>query len=106
MSTKEPGVEGSAGYIGFEIFIPYIDFLVSSGTIQFDQPFIDARGKLYTSDNSIVYSAGGGVDYDITRHFAARFDYQFEHWNLGTTQTLTPEALSIGVVYHLSPHNR
>jgi hypothetical protein len=90
----------------FRNFYPYIDFLVSAGTIQFNHPFIDAFGRLYASDNSIVYSAGGGVDYDITRHFAARVDYQFEHWNLGTTQTLTPEALSIGAVYHFSPHNR
>jgi hypothetical protein len=97
---------GIRGVHRFRNFYPYIDFLVSAGTIQFDRPFIDARGKLYTSDNSIVYSAGGGVDYDITRHFAARVDYQFEHWNLGTNQSLTPEALSIGAVYHLTPHNR
>jgi hypothetical protein len=90
----------------FRRFDPYIDFLVSSGTIQFNHPFTDASGRLYKSDNSIVYSAGGGVDYDITRRFAARFDYQFEHWNLGSVNTLTPEALSIGVAYHLSPHNR
>ena len=90
----------------FRRFYPYMDFLVSAGTIQFNHPFIDSRGKPYASDNSIVYSAGGGVDYDITRRFAARFDYQFEHWNLGTTQTLTPQALSIGAVYHLSSHNR
>jgi len=97
---------GIRGEHRFRNFYPYIDFLVSSGTIQFNHPFIDARGNLYQSDNSIVYSAGGGVDYDITRHFAARFDYQFEHWNLGTTQTLTPQALSIGAVYHLTAHNR
>jgi hypothetical protein len=97
---------GIRGEHRFGNFYPYADFLVSSGTINFNQPIIDVSGKLYKSDNSIVYSVGGGVDYDITRHFAARFDYQFEHWNLATTQSFTPQALSIGVVYHLSPHTR
>jgi hypothetical protein len=97
---------GIRGEHRFRNFYPYIDFLVSAGTIQFNHPSLDAFGRLYASDNSIVYSAGGGVDYDITRRFAARFDYQFEHWNLGTNQSLTPEALSIGAVYHLTPHNR
>jgi opacity protein-like surface antigen len=97
---------GVRGGHRFRHFYPYMDFLVSAGTIQFNHPFIDFRGKPYSSDNSIVYSAGGGVDYDVSRHFAARFDYQFEHWNLGSVQSLTPEALSIGVAYHLSSHSR
>ena len=87
-------------------FYPYINFLVSSGTITFTHPFIDATGKLYESDNSIVYSLGGGVDYDFASHFAARADYQFEHWNIGTDQSFTPQTLSIGVVYHITAHNR
>jgi hypothetical protein len=82
-------------------FHPYADFLISSGTFTFTHPTIDVRGKLYTSDNSIVYSTGFGVDYDVTRTLAGRFDYQFEHWTLGTNQTFTPRILSIGVVYRI-----
>ena len=87
-------------------FYPYIDFLVGAGTITFTHPFIDVTGRLYESDNSVVYSLGGGVDYDFASHFAARVDYQFEHWDLGTSQSFTPNTLSVGVVYHISPHTR
>ena len=80
---------------------PYADFLISAGTITFNHPHIDARGRLYKSDNSIVYTYGGGVDYDLTPRWAAKFDYQGEHWNLGSSQTLTPRALTIGVVYRI-----
>jgi hypothetical protein len=80
---------------------PYADFLVSAGTITFKHPNIDSRGRLYKSDNSIVYTYGGGVDYDLTPRWAAKVDYQGEHWNLGTSQTLTPQVLTIGVVYRI-----
>ncbi len=85
----------------FRNFHPYADFLVSAGTLTFTHPIIDVRGKLYKSDNSIVYSAGLGLDYDITPQWAARADYQFEHWKFGTNQTLTPTVFSLGVVYRI-----
>lgn len=81
---------------------PYADFLVSAGTITFTHPSIDSRGRLYKSDDSIVYTYGGGLDYDLTRRWAAKIDYQGEHWNLGSAaQTLTPQVLTIGVVYRI-----
>lgn len=81
---------------------PYADFLLSAGTITFTHPSIDSQGRLYKSDNSLVYTYGGGVDYDVTRRWAAKFDYQGEHWNLGSAaQTLTPQVLSVGVVYRI-----
>lgn len=85
----------------FRHFRPYADFLISSGVMTFTHPTINTKGELYASDNSIVYSAGLGVDYDVTRRWSGRFDYQFEHWSLGTNQTYTPEVMSIGVVYHI-----
>jgi len=89
----------------FKKFHPYADFLISAGTIDFQFPNIDVRGKLYKSDDSIVYSTGGGLDYDITSQWAAKADYQFEHWSLGTNQTLTPGVLSFGVVYRIPFHS-
>ena len=97
---------GIRGQHRFGNFYPYIDFLISSGTITFPHPTIGTSGSPYVSDNSIVYSLGGGVDYDITSHFAVRADYQFEHWNLGRSLSFTPEALSIGVVYHPRHYRR
>lgn len=82
-------------------FHPYADFLVSAGTLTFSHPIIDVRHKLYKSDDSIVYSMGGGVDVDVTSRFAARVDYQYEFWSLGTNQTFTPTVFSLGVVYRI-----
>lgn len=83
-------------------FRPYADFLVSAGEITYTHPTIDSRGRLYISDNSLVYTYGGGLDFDVNKHWAAKIDYQGEHWNLGSeAQTLTPRLLSIGVVYRI-----
>jgi hypothetical protein len=62
-------------------------------------------GQPYTQDGSIVYSPGVGVDYDLAYHWAVRGDYQFEFWNLGYNQTLSPKALTIGVVYRILLHS-
>jgi len=88
-------------------FHPYADFLISKGTIHynFQNPTNPhPTGTPYTSDNSIVYSPGLGVDFDVTYHLAARVDYQWEFWNLGNNQTLTPKALTIGVLFRIPFH--
>lgn len=89
----------------FLYFHPYVDFLVSSGTITFAQKnYIGSNGT--GSNGSIVYSYGGGVDYDFADQWAARVDYQQENWNLKETPslTLTPRALSVGVIYRIRLH--
>lgn len=83
-------------------FRPYGNLLVSSGVITFTHPVIDFRGKLYASDNSLVYSAGGGVDVDLSRKWAVRADYQHEWWSTGTGQNFNPHVVSLGVVYRLA----
>ena len=52
---------------------------------------------------AVVYSYGGGLDYDFAKQWAARVDYQGEHWNLQVTPPiiLTPRVLTIGVVYRV-----
>ncbi len=88
-------------------FHPYVDFMVSTGTITFPQKnFIGGNG--IGSNGSIVYSYGGGVDYDFADQWAARVDYQGENWNLNETPaiTLTPRALSIGILYRIRLHRR
>jgi hypothetical protein len=85
----------------FGSFRVYGDFLVSSGVITFTHPVIDVRGKLYATDDSIVYSAGGGVDVDLTKTWALRADYQHEWWSIGINQNFAPNAMSLGVVYRL-----
>lgn len=85
----------------FHAFRPYGDFLISAGNVTFTHPVVDYRPKLYISDNSIVYSVGGGVDLDLTQSWAVRADYQYEWWSIGINQDFNPRALSIGVVYRI-----
>jgi hypothetical protein len=86
-------------------FRPYADFFISGGSIQyhFKTPPIKPTGQPYLSDSSVVYTYGGGLDYDVTDNFSARGEFQSESWNLGgyTPITLTPSMWSIGVVYRI-----
>lgn len=89
----------------FSYFRPYADFLISKGTIDFAQKnLIGANGT--GTNGSVVYSYGGGVDYDFADQWAVRVDFQQESWNLNETPavTLAPRALSFGVLYHFRFH--
>lgn len=89
----------------FSYFRPYVDALVSSGTITFaGKNYIGANGT--GTNGSIVYSLGGGLDYDISDQWSFRADYQHESWNVNKTPvvTLTPVALSFGVRYRFRLH--
>jgi hypothetical protein len=88
-------------------FHPYADFMVSGGFINynFKPPPTLINGQPYTSDSTIVYSYGGGLDYDLTRTFAFRGDFQAERWYLDRNPAaavhLTPTGWSLGVVYRV-----
>ena len=86
-------------------FRPYADFLISAGTINyhFRAPPIKPNGQPYLSDSSVVYTYGGGLDYDLTKSFSARAEFQGENWSMGgyTPITLTPKMWSFGLVYRL-----
>jgi opacity protein-like surface antigen len=79
-------------------FHPYADFLLGYGVIDFKHPVVYSNGP-YASDNSIVYGVGGGLDFDVSPQFAIKGEYQYSHWSLGTGNTLTPTAVSGGIVY-------
>ena len=97
-----------------EKFHPYADFLVSAGYINynFKPPPTLINGQPYTSDSTVVYSYGGGLDYDITKSFALRGDFQSERWyldrNPAAAAHLTPAGWSLGLVYRVPfrPYNR
>jgi hypothetical protein len=78
---------------------PYATFLVGNGTIQFVHPINN-----YLSDNSIIYSLGGGAEVDVTSQLSVRFDFQHQQWNLDPN-TLTPVALGVGFSYRLPFHS-
>jgi len=95
---------------------PFGDFLVSAGTINYHlvtPPNVPAPpGIPYIihtySDSSVVYTLGGGLDFDVTERISARGEYQHEHWSLGKfgPVTLTPSMWGFGVVYRIPfrPH--
>ncbi len=85
----------------FKNFYPYADFFGSYGKITFANPITSIPGPRYYYDDSTVYSAGAGLDYDITSTWAARVDYQFEHWHTGFRNTFTPQIFSIGILYRI-----
>ena len=90
-------VVGLRAAVPLGILKPYADFLVGPGTIQFP------LNRGYPSDNSTVYSYGGGLDVHITGNFSARFDLQAQHWNTGEL-TYTPTLGTLGVVYRIPFH--
>jgi hypothetical protein len=64
-------------------FHPYGDFLIGRGEINYIGTFlVDGAPvrSIYLRTASTVYSPGAGVEYDLTHHFAARADVQFQHW--------------------------
>jgi hypothetical protein len=82
-------------------FVPYIDFLVSSGHLSFTNPT-----TMYKRDNSVVYSGGGGLEYNLSSRWAARADYLFEHWDIGTTSNglsgaFSPQIITFGIAYRI-----
>jgi hypothetical protein len=87
---------------------PYMNFLVSAGSIHYHllNPPILPNGKPYTSDGTVTYSYGGGVDFDAWNNFAIKGDYQFERWHLDkyTPIDLSPNGWSVGVVYRIPFH--
>jgi opacity protein-like surface antigen len=85
----------------FKNFYPYANFFGSYGKIRFTNPITSVPGPRYYYDDSTVYSTGAGLDYDITSNWAARVDYQFEHWHTGLKNTFTPQIFSIGILYRI-----
>jgi hypothetical protein len=88
-------------------FVPYIDFLVSYGHLSFTNPT-----TTYKHDNSVVYAGGGGLEYNLSSRWAARADYLFEHWDVGTTSNglsgaFSPQIITVGIAYRIPfrPYN-
>jgi opacity protein-like surface antigen len=95
----------------FQRYHLFGNFLVSSGRINYHlktPPNVPALpttpNVIHTyTDTSIVYTYGGGLDYDISQNFTARGEFQYENWNLGKYGpiTLTPSMWGFGVVYRI-----
>jgi hypothetical protein len=82
-------------------FTPYADLLIGSGTLKYATPRAKPGGGFANSNNSLVYTYGGGLDISILSSVAAKIDVQGSHWdtNPDFSQVFHPGWLSFGVVY-------
>ena len=98
------------GMVGLKIerqfgsrFHPYGDFLFGRGEVKYHAPgYLSPDGFfLYQQTYSNVLAGGGGVDVDLTHHFAAKLDAQL--WNqkvpVTTSGSLNSLALTVGAIY-------
>ena len=63
---------------------PYADVLFGRGEINYNGGYQFAN-QIYLLTTTNVYSFGGGIDYDLTEHFALRLDGQFQRWGYAPT---------------------
>jgi len=85
-------------------FHPYGDFLFGRGQITFLNGGYLQNNLRYISAGTAVYSFGLGVDYDLTDRWAAKADFQLQHWHtpiVGAT-TIYPKATTFGAVSHFN----
>ncbi|HXC95984.1 MAG TPA: hypothetical protein VNU92_09790 [Edaphobacter sp.] len=91
-------------------FHPYVDFLFGRGEIDYHSPGFTFGNFRYISSNTSIYSAGVGLDYNLTHNLALKADTQFQHWNAPVVLSgvIHPTAVTFGVVYNfdLNPRHR
>ncbi len=91
-------------------FHPYVDFFVGRGEIDYHAPGFTFGDLIYLSSNTLVYSPGVGLDYNLTHNLAIKTDAQFQHWNTPATisGSIYPVALTLGAVYNFdfNPRHR
>lgn len=80
---------------------PYVDFLVGRGEIDYGLGGFPVGNILYISSISTIYSFGGGVDYNFTRHIDLKADLQYQHWDAPVVASgvIHPVAVTLGAVY-------
>jgi opacity protein-like surface antigen len=83
-------------------FHPYVTALFGGTKVFFKLP----PSPTYTYDTASAFSLGGGIDFDVTRNFRAKFDYQQQFEDFGSNAfnpdfTLTPAGFTAGVVYRI-----
>jgi hypothetical protein len=80
---------------------PYFTLLAGEGIITFTHP----ANPNYTSDNSVIYSFGGGLAVTVHSQWDVRLDFTQQEWNLGGSETLSPTTYGVGIAYRLPFHN-
>lgn len=106
MTSASGATVGEKSYIGglklqtsIHGIHPYFTVLGGEGVITFTHPTNN-----YLSDNTFIYSLGGGATINIHSQLDLRLDFTHQQWDIDT-QTLTPVTLGVGIAYRLPFHN-
>jgi hypothetical protein len=92
----------------------YGDAFFGRGEINYNSPgYLNPAGKsFYLQSLSNIYSFGGGVDLDLTHHYALKADAQLQHYSVPVTTSgsIYAKAFTLAVVYrfdfnHHPKHN-
>jgi hypothetical protein len=85
---------------------PYVDVLYGRGSIHYQKGgYPDLSGNfLYLQSPSNVLSFGGGADYDLSRNFAVKADFQFQRYSTPVTESghIYGKPLTLGIVYRVN----
>jgi opacity protein-like surface antigen len=81
---------------GFYKFEPYVKAIGSFGSIDFT---LGNPKNKYDHDTRTVLSLGGGLDWNVARHFTVRGDIEYQFWPDFLRQQLNPFVYTGGVLY-------
>ncbi len=94
-------------------------FIYRYHTVYHVRPFVKGIGGLgridfpsenpgYTSENSGLYTLGGGLESKVFQNIFVRGQYEYEHWTgfRRGTQSLNPSGFTIGATYYLRGEHR
>ncbi len=82
-------------------FHPYADFLIGRGGIDYLNGGYVFGSIKYISSNTLVYSPGVGLDYNLTHNLAVKADFQYQHWDTpaAPSGSISPKTFTLGGVY-------
>jgi len=85
-------------------FNPYADVLFGRGQLTYANGIPNVAGTfLVLSNTSNVLSFGGGLDYNLSQHFAAKGDFQLQKYDTPVTASGSAysKVFTLGLVYRI-----
>lgn len=80
---------------------PFVKYLMGIGSIDFPNP------STYQHDTRVVFEPGGGAEVRCWTRFSVRAEYDYQYWHqLFGSNDLTPQGVSVGVVYDFGARSR
>jgi opacity protein-like surface antigen len=99
-SLKEQTIQGGFIYKYHPVFHvrPFVKALGGAGRVDFP-----SLNPYYTSEDSGVFSVGGGIEYKLWRTVFLRGQYEYQWWKgfRSGSQSLNPNGFTIGATYYL-----